>query len=284
MNQAQVRLLITDLDNTLYDWVSSFVPAMLAMVEVGAPALGVTPDQLLDELREVHQLHGNSEHPYALLETRSAKHKYSDVQIDRIPTDLDDALHAFNRVRKTALKLYDGVLETLKTLLEREVPVVAFTDARVPNSLFRLQKLELVPLLARLYAPRPRYELPQLARSVIPVSDEFVRVLSADDRKPNPKALLDICDDFRVLPSQVVYVGDSLTRDVYMARQAGVVSAWAKYGTEYDRSLWKYLTKVTHWTESDVQSEEELRDRSRGVRADVELTCFAELLTCFEFS
>lgn len=283
MSSERSHLLITDLDNTLYDWVSSFVPALLAMVDVGAQVLGVSAEQLLSELREVHQRHGNSEHPFALLETKSAEARFGKISPSDLPEGINEALHAFNKVRKSSLRLYDGVIETLRALSERGIPVVAFTDARIPNSLFRLERLSIAPLIARLYAPRPRYDLPPLGQQVTSVDADFVRVLPSEDRKPNPKTLLDICNDYNVSPSQAVYVGDSLTRDVYMARQAGVKSAWARYGTEYDKALWQHLTQVTHWTEHDVQAEVELRNRARGVRADVELSSFDGLLTHFDF-
>src|SRR5579875_3155338 len=73
-----IRLFITDLDNTLYDWLSFFVPSLYAMVDAAVPLLGVDREQLLDELKEVHQKHGSSEHPFALLETRAVLALYPD--------------------------------------------------------------------------------------------------------------------------------------------------------------------------------------------------------------
>jgi phosphoglycolate phosphatase len=116
------------------------------------------------------------------------------------------------------------------------------------------------------------------------VSPEFLRILPPEDRKPNPKTLLDITRDFEIPPTEAVYVGDSMIRDVYMARRAGVHAAWARYGTEYDRSLWDTLTNVTHWKYDDVQRESELRSAAGGVVPDVELKGFADLLEHFTFS
>ena len=74
------QLIICDLDNTLYDWVAYFVEAFYAMSEAAAEILDISIEVLLDELKEVHQKHHDSEHPYALLETESVKnllHRYS---------------------------------------------------------------------------------------------------------------------------------------------------------------------------------------------------------------
>jgi HAD-hyrolase-like len=43
------------------------------------------------------------------------------------------------------------------------------------------------------------------------------------------------------LHTSALYIGDSLVKDIYMANRAGVHSAWARYGTHYDRALWQQL-------------------------------------------
>ena len=64
------------------------------------------------------------------------------------------------------------------------------------------------------------------------------------------------------------YLGDSLVRDIAMAKQAGVTAIWARYGTEYDPKHWQYLVKVTHWTDEDVQREKILKSKYSDVVPD----------------
>jgi phosphoglycolate phosphatase len=192
---------------------------------------------------------------------------------------LDPAFHAFNRVRKQNLKLYDGVYETLERLARLCVPVAAYTDARVINSLFRLNSLGIKPLISRLYAPG--HVTKGLDESTL--SDDFVRVLPPSDRKPNPQTLIDICSQYDAVPSEALYVGDSLIRDIYVAKQAGLHSAWAKFGTLYEKALWLKLVRVTHWTKVDVEREAALREKARGSEPDCVLERFSELTRYFEF-
>jgi NagD protein len=42
--------------------------------------------------------------------------------------------------------------------------------------------------------------------------------------KPSPRILLDLCDSLRLLPEQMVMVGDRIYTDMRMAREAGVPS------------------------------------------------------------
>jgi FMN phosphatase YigB (HAD superfamily) len=73
-------------------------------------------------------------------------------------------------------------------------------------------------------------------------------------------------------------VGDSLVRDVSMAKAAGVHAVWARYGLQYDRALWEILVRVTHWTDEDVRREEELRRLTKDVQPDYTIDDFGELL------
>jgi hypothetical protein len=56
-----------------------------------------------------------------------------------------------------------------------------------------------------------------------------------------------------------------------MAERAGVVSAWAKFGSSYDPKLWSQLVRVTHWTEHDVE-------REKSVHIETERTKYLILL------
>lgn len=279
-NSGPVALLVTDLDNTLYDWVGSFVPAFYAMVEEAAAILDLDIETLLDDLREVHQLHGSSEHPFALLEATSVMARLPDCSRDGRAKVLDPAFHRFNSVRKDKLALYGGVTATLEVLLERGVPIVAYTDARIPNSLYRVNRLGLNHFIEHLYAPATRF--PSGVDG--PASETLLKVLPEDDKKPNPRTLLHICRDIGVSPEKTLYIGDSLSRDIFMAENAGIRSAWARYGTEVEPGLWEKLVRVTHWTEKDIDHETRLKEQAVGVRPNATLDCFADLLDRFEFS
>jgi HAD superfamily hydrolase (TIGR01549 family) len=177
------------------------------------------------------------------------------------------------------LRLYDGVYETLEHLWHLHVPVVAYTDARAINCLFRLNRLGIKQFIARLYSPA--HIAKELDGSLL--NDGFVQLLPASDRKPNPQALIDICSQYGISRSNAVYVGDSLVRDIYMAKQAGVHSVWAKFGTVSDSTLWPRLVRVTHWTDADVEREKVLREEARGIEPDYILEKFCELIGYFEF-
>lgn len=280
----QVRLLVTDLDNTLYDWVSFFVPSFYAMIEEATRLLSVERDQLLDEIRDVHKRYGSSEQPFALLDVPIVAERYPSLSRAEVAAKLDPAFHAFNRVRKETLQLYPGVLETLREVRTRGAVVVAHTEAPVANAIFRLQMLGVSEFITALYAPADKGPgHPNPDRIVTGMPSHYVHRLEAGTRKPSPEILARILEESHVSSTDALYVGDSITRDISMARLAGTQSALATYGRRFDPKLWEQLVRVTHWTDEDVRREAELREEFASVRADVELETFGDVLRHFEF-
>jgi len=277
------RLLITDLDNTLYDWVTYFARSLRAMVDELALLLDVNKEQLLDEIQANNRQLGTVEQPFSVFELPSVRKKFGAATPQELKAALDSALHAFNSERRRSLYLYAGVSETLERISEAGVVVVGHTEASLANAYYRLLRLGVVPFVRRLYvleSPPVLHPEPVRQAELQPPPGLVVEVPRAE-RKPNPVLLLDICRREGVDPNDSIYVGDSRTKDMFMARQAGVTAAWAKYGTVYDSEDWATVVRITNWTADDVIAEAELRDAASGTSPDLVLGSFQELLPVF---
>ena len=283
--RPRIRLLICDLDNTLYDWVTYFSTAFYAMVEVASQLLETSKDVLLDDLQEVHRKRHNSEEPWALLETRTVEARYAELSRAERKTLLDPAFYAFNRARKRTLAPYPGVIETLEIVSGSGCTIVGHTEATVVNALFRLHKLNLTRFLTALYAVEPLglgHPDPKGAEILDQVPS--VRRLQLHERKPDPEVLNEICFSLDKAAEETLYVGDSISRDIGMAKEAGVYSAWAKYGTKYDPEHWDRLVRITHWTDEDVKRATEAKRKYGSVLPDTILEeSFSELRDQFSF-
>ncbi len=126
----RVDLAVFDLDNTLYNWYASFLPAFYSMVDVAADLLHCDKELLLTQLKAVHVRHHDVEHPYALFETEIAQKHVNANGAEHVWRLLDPAFHAFNKVRKNELRLFPDVRETLDELKSRGIKLVAFTDSK----------------------------------------------------------------------------------------------------------------------------------------------------------
>ncbi len=275
MARPLVKLLVTDLDNTLYDWVGFFAKAFSAMVREAQVLLDVDHEVLLDELQTVHRQHHDSERPYSLLETPSVARRWPGLSPEQRRERLDPAFHAFNHVRKHHLRLYEGVEPTLAAVRDAGVPIVGHTEASAINAHYRLERLGLSPYLSRLYATDGGEAVRKPTVRVLPIPREV--------HKPDPQVLLEVCDDLGIAPSDALYVGDSIARDVGMAQQIGMHTAWARYGTQRDQQDWEVLLRITHWTKEDAARVTAAHERLGNIKPEVTLERFSELLDHYEF-
>lgn len=278
---SRPKLLITDLDNTLYDWVVFFARSFRAMVQELSLLIDVPEARLREEFKTLHQKYGDSERPFTILELPAVRRHFGDLDPDEMRRKLDRPLSAFSETRRATLRLYPGVRETLRTLQEWGIPVVAHTEAMAVNAYYRLRHLDLTQYFVHLYSlesqvgPHPR----KGAEADHRPPEGFLITLPRSERKPNPELLLDICSRQGVSVAEAWYVGDSLTRDVSMAKSAGLQAVWARYGSHHDAELWDVLVSVTHWTPADVAREAELKHRFDHIRPDLTIDRFDQLLT-----
>jgi FMN phosphatase YigB (HAD superfamily) len=278
------KLLVCDLDNTLYDWVGYFVPSFNAMVDAALPIIECDREKLLDDLREVHQRHHDSEHPFALIETSVVQRRFAGMSPAEMAKVLDPAFHAFNSMRKRTLKLNPGVMEGLSILHRAEVILIAHTESKLYGAFDRLSRLKILQYFRKVYCrERPNSIHPNEAASAAwlkKVPMYLVRELAHHQAKPDPDVLLEICRTEGVEVIDVAYVGDSIARDILMAKRAGVFAIWAEYGARHDHRLYADLVRVTHWTQDEVAREERLRAEAKSIRPDYTASSsFLEVLT-----
>lgn len=275
-----MKLLITDLDNTLYDWVTFFSKSFEAMVVNLSKELSIDINILLDEFKVIHQKYGNTEQPFAILELPSVQKHYGELSRMELMERLNKPLHAFNSTRKKNLKLYAGVSETLHYLSRNGVKIVGHTEAIPQNAYYRLLKLNILPYFSKLYSLDGLYlghPIEDRAKELAP-PENFIQLVPKAERKPNPSLLLDICSREKVPATTTYYIGDSLIRDISMAKNAGIMAIWAKYGTECDKHLWDILVRVTHWTDEDVVRENELKRKANKIEPDAIIENFSQIV------
>lgn len=275
-----MKLLITDLDNTLYDWVSFYSQSFSAMAEELSKEINIPLNVLLSEYKVIHQKFGNSEKPFATLELPSVISHFGTNDKIFLQKKLTRVFSAFSSKRNETLKLYPTVRDTLKTLRDRGVKIVGHTESLEFNSLYRLYKLDVIDFFDHLYTLEDTHNLhpdPKNAK-IIPVKDDFIIRLSSAESKPNPKLLEHICFTESVDIKDAVYVGDSITKDISMAKSIGMKAVWAYYGRQFSPELWKILVKITHWTDIDVEREEQLKISFSKIEPDYTINRFAEIL------
>lgn len=284
-----VRVLVTDLDNTLFDWVEIWYRSFTALLDGLAWESGVPRDTLVDEARVVHQRHGTSEYAFLIQELPSLVRLHPGEDLAR---RYAGAITAFKEARAATLRLYPGVRETLCTLRARGCMLVGYTESLAYYTGYRVRKLALDGLLDHLYSPAdhalPRGLTPDQLRRHPPEYYRFSHTrhheLPAGTHKPDARVLLRILADVGAELGDALYVGDSLMKDVAMAQDAGVTDVHAAYGAAHHSEAYALLRRVTHWTDEDVARERALLERGEIVPSHVLRAGFHELLEQFEFA
>lgn len=278
-----VRHIICDLDNTLYDWVGYFVPSFYAMVDELTALLDCDRDHLLDDLRQVHVHYHDAEHPFAALDTQLIKKRFQGWSRAAVAEELDPAFHAYNRTRLATLKAYPGVHDALGQLQEAGVKLIAHSEAKFHAINDRLTRLGLSDFFTRVYcrersaSPHPNPRGPKTASHS--ANSTKIIELEHHQRKPSPAVLLEICAREGADVATTAFVGDSMNKDITMAKDAGVFAIWAQYGANVRPDQYQQLVRVSHWTDDEVKAEAALRERVSQVIPDAILhTSFEELL------
>lgn len=277
------RVLITDVDNTLLDWQHLWYETFSAMIEKVVDISGVDREELYEECSIVHQKYGTSEYSRLLEELPSLRRLYG----PDVLTVMAPAIEAFRMARRRALHLYPTVEETLKRLKAEGILIAAFTESKAFYTNYRFRKLGLDGLVDYLYSPEDHSMPDETTETRFYPPESYCfrhtihRYTPEGEVKPNPDILLQIIADLGASIGEVVYVGDNILKDVFMAQQAGVTDAHALYGASQHKREYELLRKVTHWTPEMVERERHALKPGGLVPTHVLDKNFAQVLPLF---
>lgn len=289
MAQRDRTLLITDLDNTLWDWFRAWYESFSAMLARVSELSGIGQTTLEGEIRSIHQLRRTAEYSNLLDEIPSLLMAASPI----LPSKkYDEALHVLHSRRRAATALYPGVLSTLEELKGAGVRVVGYTESVAYWTEWRIRHTGLDGVIDVLYSA-PDHDLPagmtvEDLRTGHKSPDEYGlrrtvhRHTPRGAVKPNVEVLRSILADQECPPHRAVYCGDSLMKDVAMAQEVGVADVYAKYGAPQHLAEYELLRRVTHWSDEDVERERRIaRDAGLVVPSRVCVESFTEILEAF---
>jgi phosphoglycolate phosphatase len=286
--KPRISVLVTDLDNTLFDWFDIWYTSFSAMLNEIARISSLPIEVLERESKAVHEKHGTSEYSFLIEELPSlvARHPSKDLKEVYGP-----AIEAYRQARRSKLVLYPTVLETLKGLKVSGTLVIGYTESLEFYTTYRLIKLGLDGLLDVVYFP-PDHSLPvgldasQIRRydaDAYQLHRTQTRHTPKGETKPNPKLLCHILDECGAEKMTAAYIGDKLDKDVRMAQAASVVDVYAKYGDLVRDERYELLRKVTHWRSPVVETEREATQESVSPSFTLDHS-FGQLLQTFDFT
>jgi FMN phosphatase YigB (HAD superfamily) len=289
MSPRKIDTLILGLDNTIFDWFAMWWASFQPIYNEILAASGRAQDEVEADIRRVHQTRRTSEYTFLIeeLDVLSEIRAKEDIR-----TRFHDALEASQHGRDQSLQLYPTVFSSLWRIKNAGTKIIGYTESMRFYSSYRLKRFGLDGVIEILFSPKDRdmpagVPLDRLRR----FPDDFYELqvtkgmhTSPDELKPNPKVLLDIIEVVGSSPDRCAYVGDSIFKDIVMAREAGVFDVHAQYGEPQKRPEYELLRRVSHWTDHDVQREAAIAARGHDfVPSAVLKDCFAEIFIHCDF-
>ncbi|GAB4030151.1 MAG: TIGR02253 family HAD-type hydrolase [Elusimicrobiota bacterium] len=203
-----IKAVIFDIDNTLMDFMrmkrAAVDAAVDAMIDAG---LDVKKEEMVEKIFNVYWQEG--------IEDQNIFDKVLKKELGQVDYKLLAAgIIGYKRAKEGHMTLYPHVRLTLTELMKMGVRMGVVSDA-------------------------PR--LPVWLRIVgLGLHHYFENVVSFDDtgeRKPNPKPFKKILELMNLAPQEALMLGDWAERDIVGAKNAGMLTAWAKYGNQFDTKV-----------------------------------------------
>jgi putative hydrolase of the HAD superfamily len=202
VGNREIKALIFDMDNTLFDFVEAKLRACEAAVAcVGRDDNSELVSYFLKDKKDVENLENIARY----LRDRNIYTK------ERFETCCEE----YSKIKLATLELYDGVTETLEKLRSSCLKLGLVTDAFKNNTDLRLEKTD----LARFF-------------------DVIVTAEVTGKKKPDPEPLIYAMEKLGASPKETILIGDSLRRDIEPARKLGMLTVYASYG---DRNFFEDL-------------------------------------------
>lgn len=200
-----IKAVVFDFDNTLMDFMKMKKAAVDSAVDYMIDAgLKVKKSEMVEKIFKIYWEEG--------IEDQNIFDKVLLREFGEIDYKILAAgIVGYRKAKEAYMMLYPHVKMTLSELMKMGIKLGVVSDA-------------------------PR--LPVWLRIVsLGLHHYFEKVVTFDDtgeRKPNPKPFLKILEELKVEPKNAIMVGDWAERDIVGAKNIGMITAWAKYGNQFD--------------------------------------------------
>ncbi|MFC1541778.1 HAD-IA family hydrolase [Candidatus Latescibacterota bacterium] len=201
-----IKAVVFDLDNTLMDFMkmksNAINAAVTAMIDAG---LNIEHEKAFKALYAIYDKKG--------IEFQKVFNNFLEDYLGHVDWKiLSSGVVAYRKAREASLVLYPHVNMTLTELLKKGIKLAVLSDAPRREAWLRLSYLQL--------------------------QHTFDTVITFEDtgyKKPHQTPFRKVLSIIEVAPEDTLMVGDWPERDLVGAREAGMLTVFARYGFSFDR-------------------------------------------------
>lgn len=248
VNPPKVKLVITDMDNTLASHSKYFSQGVEKAIGEVSAKTKIPQAELNKVIGEQMELYRSHDYPWSVelaLKDRLNVGKPGGMSIAEFEGNIVKPFwNTIDASLKENYKAFPGVKETLLELQNRKIPVAILSDAPTFIGLRRLANMELPKgTIDRFYGLHNWPEPKGLPKEMLKHGHDRVetglktnnglkesRALPAQWEKPETHGFESLMSKYKVRPSETLMIGDSRVKDVGVAHASGSRGIWAKYG------------------------------------------------------
>jgi phosphoglycolate phosphatase len=254
MKKGCPRVVITDVDNTLFDWIEMWEKGFRVLLKDIVELAELDEAEVKRSIRRANQSLGTSEHDDIAFHLDI----FDDVMRHHQRENLYSIGRRFRASKEAATRLYPDVAPAMSFLRSQGIRIFCLTESVALYAETRLSQLGLTGLVDGLICSKfpgatGGHDVAHNLR-LIPVT-----TFPFELRKPNPRLLRLVSEVLEVPMSRLIYVGDSLYKDVVMGNVSGVEVCWARYGDAAASPSYATLREVSHWPDVDIEADRNVR-------------------------
>lgn len=240
----EIKEIIWDADNTIWNWVRYAAVAYPAMAEKIAEQTGKNIEAVEHGMKAYYTRTGTIESPW-LIQDLQRQGFFDDLGWDqsRIDQLREDVHSIFKKKRWHFLRMYRGVGRILKVTHGRGIKNHIVTDAPTIQACMRVNRSKIAQYLSSVHALRFQDHLNEPPENIQQKEAEGAYdvpfdVFELDDEKPDTRleniihALEETHGNLRdYIQKHVAIVGDNPKKDMALARKYGCLGIHAAWGT-----------------------------------------------------
>jgi len=244
ISPPKMKVLLTDIDGTMAPFADYFAPAVRDNVRKMSAEQGVPELSIYKAIGGVMDKYRTHDYPWSL-EQSGLLDRFKMTPDQFTQQIVEPFWQHMDQMREQHLKPFPNVEQTLQTLRDNDVRIIARSDAPFFIAKARLKTMGLDKYVDELYALD--YHVPdindldhpslfehgsQRVRSLMSEPDNFERsqVLPREFEKPAVGNTAERLQELGVRPSQVAMIGDSRVKDGGFAKNLGVKFYYALFG------------------------------------------------------
>lgn len=239
----EIKEIIWDADNTIWNWVHYAAKAYPAMAKAIAEETGIPEEDVAAGMKTYYSEVGSMESP-RLIQGLNQMGFFKRAR--KKPVDLTYlrkyVMRIFQRHRSKNFKLYEGISDVMKKAHEHGITNRILTDAPLPQATMRIKKSNLEPYVTSIHAVKVHEiveklppEIEQAIKNGKYDIDCFTEELEVEKPDTRLEHILEIVAEThseirRYIRDHVAIVGDNERKDMELSRLYQCLGVYAQYG------------------------------------------------------